>query len=104
MNIVTKIRETLDCYEALGLKIASIWLNSSQVRELYHYLEVFDASVSSMLIQHLAEQGKFLVGVIFGVRVFSSNVIPVEHIAVLPEGFEGRLISHEAATPFLKRG
>jgi hypothetical protein len=84
--------------EENDLRVGAIWLNPREVSALEtsaraHYDKVNDPRVRR---SHMATVGAPFEGMIFGAKVFSSGVVVPGHIAILPDGFEARLVDSSA--------
>ena len=100
-NLPDAIAEAFTWIETRNMRVGRIWLNPEQGRELRSY-EGFDVAASSKVIEHLRElTGATLIGFLWGVQVFESDVVVSDHIAITPDGMDVRLIDSSACMPLI---
>lgn len=81
--------------ESWDLRVGYIWLNPKDTRTIKPLID----PVSSLRTHRLIS-GKFgavFAGHCFGALVFASDLIPVGHIALAPDGMEAKITSSSAA-------
>jgi hypothetical protein len=99
-DLVAGLYAAFKMYEDKNCIVRAIWLNPINVRTLWNEPDVFARECDM-------EQGKkmfelfraTLMGYFFGAMVFESNIVPTNHVAVLPDGFAGHLVDKAACMP-----
>lgn len=92
--VLKAIVDRMGILETWDLRIGDIYLHPACV-DLVKNAPDFDRTADLFVRQ--AFPG--LEGYLFGMRVFSSDIVPEEHIAMIPDGIEGRLVSSAACIP-----
>ena len=82
--IEKRLRDAFTRYEALGFRVAKVWLRQEEIDQLPP--EVFDR------VNHEA-------GLLWGAQVFVSDKLPPGHVAILPDGFDGNLVDGAGSMP-----
>jgi len=86
--------------ETAGLRVGQVWLHPGEVEVLMGDREHFDpVSDTRVRDAHLETVGAPLVGFFFGAMVFSSELVVPGHMALLPDGFQARLVEGTACVP-----
>jgi hypothetical protein len=90
-QLLHQIGESFKWVEGMDLRVGDLYLNPNDVRLIGRH-SAFDRIASWQVLS--AFPG--LVGHLYGVRVFESSIVPEEHIALIPDGIEGKLVDSAA--------
>jgi hypothetical protein len=100
-TLLEAIAEAFTWMESRNLRVGRIWLNPVEINTLYR-CEELDKISSARVVELLRKEvGAKIVGLLWNVQVFESDIVPVEHIAMTPEGFLGSLLDPIACMPLL---
>lgn len=87
-----KLSDAFGRFETLGFRVAKVWLPQAIVSDLSP--EYFDRETNRPILEKIGN-----VGYLWGAMVFVSDQVPSNHIAILPEGFEGTLVDGAGSMP-----
>jgi hypothetical protein len=100
MRIAQRIAKAFERLEPWDLRVGDIWLHPKQVEELRGE-PVYDPIAHRCLRDEFIKiKGAPFVGTIYGARVFASEIVPENHIAIAPAGLEAILTDKSACMPF----
>lgn len=100
--LAQRVLTALEAFQAsTGLRIEIIWLSPLDLEQLVGEYQVFDKAGDPQMVEYWRSLvGETLVGYLFNCLVFSSEIVPQGHIAMLPDGMLGKLMTPEATRPF----
>ena len=94
-QLLRQVVKSFEHIEKMGLRVGDMYLHLNDVRLLEtdstHLDRVEDSRTKSAM--------PGIVGYLYGARVFESELVPEEHIALIPDGIEGRLVDSAACVP-----
>jgi hypothetical protein len=90
-QLLHQIGESFKWVESMDLRVGDLYLNPNDVRLIGK-----DLNLDRIASWQVKAAFPGLVGVLFGVRVFESDIVPEEHIALIPDGIEGKLVDSAA--------
>jgi hypothetical protein len=97
-NLLDLIHGSMAHFERLDLRVGRIWLNPVQADELENApMMVFDRICDP----YVRRASPGIRGALFGVTVYASDLVPPMHIAILPDGFDGKLVDSAACFPLM---
>jgi len=91
----------LDAFHCLDTRVEAVWIHPAHMPELRTDPE-YDPIAQMSVIQQVSQAGggRFE-GLLWGVRILSSELVPMGRACVLLAGFEARLVSGEGSVPFM---
>jgi hypothetical protein len=101
-DIVERLRAAFGWVEERGMYVGDVWLHPNQGKELFvGHPEVFDREVCDVLLRAVVEKKRaVLLGYIFGARVFQSENILENHVALVPDGWDVKMLDRASCMPF----
>jgi hypothetical protein len=101
-DIVERLRGVFGWVEERGMRVGDVWLHPNQAKELLvGHVEVFDReTVPQQLRNAIETKGGVLLGYIFGARVYQSEIIVENHVALVPDGWDVKLLQGASCMPF----
>jgi hypothetical protein len=96
--LAKSISDLMKPFESLGLRLSDLWVRPEEAVRLRRCNE-FDESRCESVIAHLSTPESRFIGTFLGMQVFETEVLPLNHIALLPRGFRAELIGSEAGIP-----
>lgn len=103
MSIVDRLCKAFERIEQWDMRVGDIWLHPKQVAELE--AEKNDAAYDRIAQKCVRDafielKGAPFVGSFLGARVFESEIVVENHVALVPSGFDAKLTGSEGCTPF----
>lgn len=100
MNIIPRLADAFGWYEEKDVRIGDVWLHPVHIAELKGESD-FD-QISSLRVREafLDSKGALYVGMIFGARVFESTLVMEDHVVLVPDGLEAKLLDRSAGMSF----
>ena len=97
-GLMKSVLEVFDWIQKMDLRVGSIWRPPREVAVLEEGGTPFFDRVNDPRVRdaYLETVGSPYVGILFGALVFSSEVVVPGHGAILPHGFEARLVEGTA--------
>jgi hypothetical protein len=101
-GIVGRLVKVFEWIEQRGMRVGDVWLHPKQAQELFvRHPDVFDREVEPKILRYYAElKGATLLGYIFGARVFESEIVVENHVGIIPDGWDAKLVDSAGCTPF----
>lgn len=91
-QLLTQIQAAIRRFENLDIRVGAVWLNPKEADAVSDAPTVFDKIGNRAVLEAMPG----IIGVLWGVLVFESDIVPPGCIAVLPDGFEAKLRGREA--------
>ena len=88
------LRDKFEWLEKAGLRVGSIYLSQADIRTLEDAPPMHFDRVDILELRRTGLRGS-----LWGAHVFESDLVPARHVAVLPDGFEGKLVDTAACVP-----
>jgi hypothetical protein len=100
VSILVRLRDAFNRLEQWDMRVGDVWLHPSQVEELRKHVE-FDR-ISSFRVERafVESKGALYKGMLFGARVFESEIVPVNHVGLVSDGWESKLTDRAGCMPF----
>jgi len=96
--LVGRISDLMKPFENLDLRLAALWVRPEEADKLRRCNE-FDVARCKQVIAHLSCAESQFIGNLLGMNVYETKLLPPNHIALLPDGFDAKLIGGEAGIP-----
>lgn len=91
-RLLNQIQAAVNRFERLDIQVGAIWLNPKEADAVSDAPTVFDKIANRAVLEAMPG----IIGVLWGLFVFKSDIVPPKCIAVLPAGFEAKLRGREA--------
>lgn len=91
-TISSRLADAFAKYEVLGFKVGKVWL--SQV-----HIDLLEGTKGWDPVHQRAVRETGLRGLLWGAQVYVSDVLPPNHVAILPDGFDGTLVDGAGSMP-----
>ena len=100
-DVVERLKKVFEWVEQWDLRVGDLWLHPKQVGELNALGHPGWDKVCSARVRQafLEDKGALYVGMIFGARVFESEKVPEDHVAVVPADLDAKLVGSAACRP-----
>jgi len=86
----------------MGVRVGMVWINPVHVPTLQADVHCYDsASAHLQQVDFNQARGGALVGYLFGAQVYSSGTVPIGHAAMIPDGFDAKLVDGAASFPLV---
>jgi hypothetical protein len=101
-EIIKRLKEVFAWMERRDLRVGELWLHSNQVNELVEAKDPGWDRVAqrAVLMGYLESKGALNVGFLWGACVFEAEIVPENHVGVIPDGWEAKLIDPAGCFPF----
>jgi hypothetical protein len=101
-DIVERLKTVFRWVESRDLCVEELWLNRRQIEELNCSEEPGWDRINqrAVILAYLETKGGLYLGMLWCARVYGSELVPEDHVAVMPRGFEAKLIDRSGCQPF----
>lgn len=90
MTLLDKLRARFEWLEREDLRVGLLYLNAGQIAELGEHRQDFDVCAT----RQLREAG--IRGALWGATVFESDLVPDNHVCIVQDGLDVKLVDGAA--------
>ena len=101
-DIIERLRKVFLRVGEMDQAVGDVWLHPKQIQELHASRDPGWDRIHSgfVMTMNLETRGGLYIGMLWGAQVYQSEVVPEDHCAVVPRGFEAKLVSPEGCRLF----
>lgn len=91
-TLSSRLADAFAKYEVLGFKVGKVWLSQE-------HIDMLEGTYGWDPVHQRAVLETGMRGLLWGAKVFVSTELPPQHVAILPDGFEGTLVDGAGSMP-----
>jgi hypothetical protein len=101
-TFLNRLHEAFKGIERLDLRVGDVWLNPKQVVELEEARDPGYDRIDLAAVRNAFKETKGAIhtGLLWGARVFASDIVPENHVGLIPSDWDAKPIGPAGCMPF----